>query len=88
MAVGAARGAKIANYKHEGDIVGVPNLSSFGFFPFFRSGVTNTPRGGVVNCAQVKFLGIPFRSQFTLDAHPSHWGLVYPAAAGVQPRGA
>ena len=34
----------------------------------FRSGVTNTPRGGAVNCAQLKFLGIPFRSQRTLSA--------------------
>ena len=39
------------------------------FFP--RSGVTNTPRRGDVNCAQVKSLGIPFRSQRTLSAHPS-----------------
>ena len=47
------------------------------------SGVTNTPRGGVVHCTQVKFLGIPFRSQRTLGAHPPHWGLVYSAAAGA-----
>ena len=41
----------------------------FGLLPpffFFRSGVTNTPCGGVANCAQVKFLGMPFRSQRTL----------------------
>ena len=37
------------------------------FFPL-RSGVTNTPRGGVVNCAQVTFLGILFRSQRTPSA--------------------
>ena len=43
------------------------------FFP--RSGVTNTPRGGVVNCARVKILGIPFRSQRTLGAHPSPLGI-------------
>ena len=45
---------------------------------FFRSGVTNTPRGGVVNCAQVKFLGIPFRSQRTISAHPSPLGMSVP----------
>ena len=28
-----------------------------------------------MNCAQVKFLGIPFRSQRTLDAHPSPLGI-------------
>ena len=32
---------------------------------FFRSGVTNTPHGGVVNCAQVEIPGMPFRSQRT-----------------------
>ena len=37
-------------------------------FLFFRSGVTNTPRGGVGNCAQ----GIPFRSQCTLGTYPSY----------------
>ena len=35
----------------------------------------HTPRGGVVNCAQVKFLGLPFRSQRTLGAHPSPLGI-------------
>ena len=45
------------------------------FFP--RSGVTNTPRAGVVNCAQVEFLGLPFRNQRTLDAPPPRWGWVY-----------
>ena len=45
--------------------------SDLGFFLFFRPGVTNTPRGGVVNCAQVTILGIPFRSRRTLGAHPS-----------------
>ena len=35
------------------------------------SGVTHTPRGGAVDCAQVKILGKPFRSQRTLSAHPS-----------------
>ena len=50
------------------------NISCATFF--FCSGVTNTPRGGVVNCgAQVKFLGIPFRSQRTLGAHPSLLGI-------------
>ena len=44
------------------------------FFPP-SSGVTNTPRGGVVNCAQVKFLGIAFRSQRTLGAHSSPLGI-------------
>ena len=43
------------------------------FFP--RSGVTNTPHGGAVICAQVKTLGIPFRSQRTLSAHPSQLGI-------------
>ena len=43
--------------------------------PFFRSGVTNTPRGGVVTCAQARILGIPFRSQRTLGAHPSPLGI-------------
>ena len=38
---------------------------------FFRSGVTRTPRGGAVNCAQVKILGKLFRDQSTLSAHPS-----------------
>ena len=38
---------------------------------FSRSGVTNTPRGGDVNCAQVKILQIPLRSQHTLSVHPS-----------------
>ena len=28
-----------------------------------------------MNCAQVKFLGIPFRSQRTLGAHPSPLGI-------------
>ena len=61
-------------------------LSMFYFFP--RSGVTNTPRGGVVNCAQVKFLGIPFRSQRTLDAHPSPLGIgVLSSSWGVAPPG-
>ena len=41
----------------------------FIFYFFSRSGGTNTPRGGVVNCAQDKILGIPFRNQRTLDAH-------------------
>ena len=35
---------------------------------YFRS---NTPRGGAVNCAQVRTLGEPFRSQRTQRAHPS-----------------
>ena len=45
--------------------------ASFFFLLVFRSGVTNTPRGGVVHCARVKFLGVPFRSQRALSAHPS-----------------
>ena len=39
------------------------------------SGVTNTPRGGVVSCSQVTILGIPFRSQRTISAHPSPLGI-------------
>ena len=48
---------------------------------FFRSGVTNTPRGGVVNCAQAKFRGMPFRSQRTLSAHPSPLGIGVPSSS-------
>ena len=33
------------------------------------------PHGGSVNCAQFKILGKPFRSQRTLDAHPSPLGI-------------
>ena len=49
--------------------------SLFSFFFVFRSGVTNTPRGGAANCAQVKSLGVPFHSQRTLDTHPSPLGI-------------
>ena len=35
------------------------------------SAVTHTPRGGALNCAQVIILENPFRSQRTLNAHPS-----------------
>ena len=35
----------------------------------FRSGVTNTLRGGAVNCAQVNIPENPFRSQRTPSAH-------------------
>ena len=53
---------------------------------FFRSSVTNAPRGGAVNCAQVKFLGIPFRSQRTLSAHPSPLGMsVFSSSLTVAP---
>ena len=43
------------------------------FFSFWRHG--HPPRGGVMNCAQVKSLGIPFRSQRPLSAHPSPLGI-------------
>ena len=47
----------------------------------------NTPREGVVNCAEVKFLGIPFRSQRTLSAHRSPLGIgVLSSSLSVAPR--
>ena len=52
---------------------GFPNV--FFVLLFFALASTNTPRGGVVNCAQVEFLGKPFRSQRTLGAHPSALGI-------------
>ena len=62
-----------------------------GFFPHAKGygdmcGVVNTPRGGVVNYAQVKILGIPFCSQRTLGAHPSPLGIgVLSSSWGVAP---
>ena len=46
-----------------------------------RSGITNTPRGGVVNCAQAKSPGIPFRSQRTPCAHPSPLWIGVPSSS-------
>ena len=57
------------------------------FLLFSRSGVTNTPRAGVVNCAQVEFLGIPFRSQRTPSPHPSPLGIGVLSSFSVAPPG-
>ena len=52
--------------------LGILPLLPWGQYPYyyyFRSGVTNTPRGGAAN--YMKILGKPFCSQRNLSAHPS-----------------
>ena len=44
-------------------------------FLSFLPQLTNTPHGVGVDCVQVKILGIPFRSQRSLNAHPSPLGI-------------
>ena len=68
------------NHQNRGDVhsesrFGPSNPDTNFFICFRRSGVTNTPHGGSVNCAQAKILGKPFHSQRTLDAQPSPLGI-------------